>query len=404
MSGLAIKIPGPSGSAFAIVAESDYTPTAAEHIYMQRLEFVLQNLAHEGTVTDPLESELTRERNTFIDRIRLDAGSWAVKPKPTRDADAGEALGQLYWHEGVNAERRSRIRQIPFLVSPEPDEPGKLVRDIKIGTRDVRIPRDKQNFKIQVDQAITVVKAAILDRDADLAWPPPAGQTQLSRWKSWLMRLTSFRQRTDSATRLDEYLRALAGIARVGLMNTDDTQTPFADFALAGFKEEFVAREAGAIKNNYVRRLGLHALFATAIAVIAYLLVIFFVPTDWIPWRFRNFLLLAAGAAVGTWLSFSIRRQILSFSDLATLEEDRLNPGLRILFMVALTTVVGLLLWTHAVTIVVGSFNTNFESSGSHAALIGALCGIAERSLAVAVGRRAQDFATGVGGNPKTTA
>jgi hypothetical protein len=39
--------------------------------------------------------------------------------------------------------------------------------------------------------------------------------------------------------------------------------------------------------------------------------------------------------AVGTWLSFSIRRVELGFDDLANLENDRLNPGLRILFIVA---------------------------------------------------------------------
>ena len=42
---------------------------------------------------------------------------------------------------------------------------------------------------------------------------------------------------------------------------------------------------------------------------------------------FRNFFLLAIGTTVGTWLSFSLRRQILTFDDLAVLEEDRLDFG-----------------------------------------------------------------------------
>jgi hypothetical protein len=53
------------------------------------------------------------------------------------------------------------------------------------------------------------------------------------------------------------------------------------------------------------------------------------------------------------------------------------------------------------VTIVVGNFRTNFQLTGSYAALIGALCGIAERSLAGRsdAGHSRQKF----GGNPRTT-
>ena len=103
-------------------------------------------------------------------------------------------------------------------------------------------------------------------------------------------------------------------------------------------------------------------------------------------------------------VSFSIRRVTLGFDDLANLENDRLDPGLRVLFIVALTAVVGLLFWTGAVTVGVGGFHTDFQLSGTHAVLIGALCGIAERAMATAVGRRAADFAAGVGGQPRTGA
>jgi hypothetical protein len=43
----------------------------------------------------------------------------------------------------------------------------------------------------------------------------------------------------------------------------------------------------------------------------------------------KAFLIAAAGAAIGTWLSFSIRRVELSFSQLAILEEDVLDPSVR---------------------------------------------------------------------------
>jgi hypothetical protein len=53
----------------------------------------------------------------------------------------------------------------------------------------------------------------------------------------------------------------------------------------------------------------------------------------------KAFLIAAAGAAIGTWLSFSIRRVELSFSQLAILEEDVLDPSVRIVFVIGLTLI-----------------------------------------------------------------
>jgi hypothetical protein len=114
--------------------------------------------------------------------------------------------------------------------------------------------------------------------------------------------------------------------------------------------------------------------------------------------EYRNFFLLAAGTSVGTWLSFSLRRVILSFLDLAALEEDRLDPTMRVLFIIALASVVGLLFRTKAVTVGIGNFQSDFTLSGSYALLIGLLLGIAERTMATAVSKHAGDFAGGIGG------
>jgi hypothetical protein len=187
-------------------------------------------------------------------------------------------------------------------------------------------------------------------------------------------------------------------------MNLDKSQTPFAELSLKSLKEEFVAREGGIVKNDYLLKLGFAASIAVILSLVGYAVMGGFlltsdtgIVTDYA--AFRNFFLLWAGAAIGTWLSFSIRRVVLTFADLAVLEEDRLNPGFRILFMLALTTVIGLLFWTGMVSIKVGSFTTDFiaPDHGTTAFLIGALCGIAERSMASAVGRRAEDFAASVG-------
>jgi peptidoglycan biosynthesis protein MviN/MurJ (putative lipid II flippase) len=118
----------------------------------------------------------------------------------------------------------------------------------------------------------------------------------------------------------------------------------------------------------------------------------------------RNFFLLITGAAIGTWLSFSLRREVLTFEDLAVLERDQLDPGTRVVFIAGLVVVAGLLFWSRAITVGIGDFGT-FEAMhqhGSWALLAGLLAGIAERALATVVSKRAGDFAGAIGG--KTTA
>ena len=137
------------------------------------------------------------------------------------------------------------------------------------------------------------------------------------------------------------------GIARVGLQGTDPSLVALASQSLDALREEFVAIEAGRVKNRYLGRLGRRCLIAAIISVFGYWMC----RDGWwagysVPHDFRNFFLLTAGTAVGTWLSFSLRRVILTFLDLAALEEDRLDPTMRVLFVLALASVVGLLFWT----------------------------------------------------------
>lgn len=380
---------------FELIAATDYTPTPQEQAYLDRQRDFLRTLADIKADADAAGPERVRVRDGCVRELRKSVDEFLKCARGAeRDRLATAGTYRSYALEGRYRERILRVEAIPFVVTTVPPDATALVTDIRIDVRDVRIPEDKQRFKVDIDQAATVVKATIAGSESE----------QLPRPLRWLARVADFaqtQQRIDPQQKLSEYLRALAGIARVGLMNVDTTQTPFAALALNGFKAEFVAREAGVVKNNYVLRLGLHALAALLVAVAFYLIARHMADGS-LMFRFRNFFVLVAGAAVGTWLSFSIRRVELGFNDLANLENDRLNPGLRVLFIIALTTVVGLLFWTKAVTVGVGEFQSNFQMSGTHAALIGALSGIAERAMATAVGRRAEDFAAGVGGQPRS--
>lgn len=201
----------------------------------------------------------------------------------------------------------------------------------------------------------------------------------------------------STADRLhDEFLRKLEGVARVGLMGN---RPAIATVALAHLRDQFTARVAGRIKNSYARSLGCACLVAVALCS---LLRVAIGQSWWLfsdPWWSgkQNLLMLFVGAALGTWLSFLVRRVALTFDDLAIVEADLLDPSLRVLFVLGLTTLVGLLFWTSAVQIAVGGLQTaSFKASGSISVLIGAFCGLSERALATAIAGRAAGFIGGL--------
>jgi hypothetical protein len=200
------------------------------------------------------------------------------------------------------------------------------------------------------------------------------------------------------STKFSEYFSRLTELARASL---GQDQVRLGRLALVALQNEIVTREAGGVKNGYIRRLGGWALFFGLLATAAYLYCRYW----YLNWpggpelhRFREFFSMLAGCFLGTWLSFSIRRVQLGFEDLARLEEDSLDPSIRLLFVAGLTVVIGLLLATRAVVITIGGFNSAFLDSGTAAVLIGCLCGIGEIGLPAAVARRASEFVAVLGG------
>lgn len=402
MADFVVSPPGP-GVGLQVTAAGGYTSTPGVTSWLAYVNAFAARLAALGADgNDPAAQQIGQERDHAITRLQVSIQKVADTALSARDDAASEAVLDAIWDEAVLAERLAPapLGQEPFVVTAVKASTSGQLTDLRIAVRDGPIPAEKQQFKMQLDQVLTVIRTVLSNADEEPL--VPQGGTRYARLRAAWRLLDGVEPVDRAGARLDEYLRALLAIAKIRLMSKDPTQTPFVTLHLTSFKEEFVVREAGKIKNRYVRRLGLRAVTALAAAALLFIGTKLLIPDTWILFRFRNFLLLAGGAAVGTWLSFAIRRQVLSFADLDTLEEDRLNPALRILFMIALTTVVGLILWTGMVVIEVGQFRSDFTMNGSYAVLIGALCGIAERSLSGAVGQRAAQFAAGVGGNPKT--
>src|SRR5262249_18536213 len=138
------------------------------------------------------------------------------------------------------------------------------------------------------------------------------------------------REKDRAARLLDEYVMKCAGIARIGLQGD---LPGFATLALDGLRAEFVSQEAGRIKNAYLRRLGVAAGIAAVLFFAGFAATKYFQCTGLVG-QHRAFLLAAGAASIGTWLSFSVRRVTLSFNDLGMLEDDLLDPSIRVLFVV----------------------------------------------------------------------
>jgi hypothetical protein len=189
--------------------------------------------------------------------------------------------------------------------------------------------------------------------------------------------------------KFEEALTKLLSLAQVGLVGQSPS-TSVAEAALESLQNEIVDREAGRVKNDYMIKLGKWALaFCVAGAVLYFLS-----GTEWSPSQprdYRNFFLLWSGCMIGVWCSFAARKAVLTFFDLARIEEDRLDPPLRLIFSGMLTFILGLIFLTGFANVVVGAFEgAKFIHDGAVALLIGALSGIAEKALPVAILQRAQ--------------
>lgn len=295
------------------------------------------------------------------------------------------AADNVFVHRGLYLAMLNRLDRSLFVVREKLEEGGATDVQIRVATAlpppDDKVPPDKQDLYVALDGAVNVIKTVYM-----------GGEDDRHGWRSRLVGGVVAADRDVVRRRglLDSYMRKLAGIGRLGL---EAQHTQLAGLALTSLKAEFVLQEAGRIKNAYARRLGISAVLVAVLALELCWLGKTFPAFDFF---LPGFTLAAAGAALGTWLSFSIRRVTLAFEDLAALEEDRLDPALRILFVVALTMTVCLLFHTKAVNLEIGMLKTA-ELDGATALLVGVLSGIAERALATAVSGRATTFARAIG-------
>ncbi len=243
-------------------------------------------------------------------------------------------------------------------VEPRTGEDGSPDINFRLLKRDP--PQEQRNLKEAVERALVVVKAL-------------------------------YHQPADDQKRR-EAVAKLVALSQVGLVGSNASPKVAFD-ALRALKDEIVEREAGPIKNRYMRKLGK---WSTIFGSLSFLFYIMYNHVPSFPFgeisRYRNFFLVWTGCMAGAWASFASRKVRLTFSDLVALEEDRIEPQLRLIFTGVLTIILAFVFTTGAADIHIGDFRTsNILNSGSVALLMGAFAGLAEKTLPSTVLSRANN-------------
>jgi len=175
---------------------------------------------------------------------------------------------------------------------------------------------------------------------------------------------------------------SLLSLAQVGLAG-NNPQIKIARDNLKQFKNDIVLKEGKRIKNGYWGKLGINAFILAALPW----------PIVWIghyPKHLVSIAMLWSGCMAGVWLSFGMRKAILSYDDLGQLEKDQMDPLKRLIFCGILAIFVGLYISTQATKIIIADYSLSAPLENPLVALLlGACCGISEIVLPKMVGKMA---------------
>lgn len=349
---------------------------------------------------------------------------------PTEEGEAFRSLltARLKAHEDTLGELHREAKE--YIAGSVAAERAALNAPIRLGRHNLQVERlsgnlfncalvlDGQQYAVDLDISITkglpppldkpslAQQALFADIAAALTIVKAVHETTIDRFARAGEKDDARGERESHRARLrqDKLIRDLNGIADVGLT---DGFVDMATLTLASRKAEFVAMEAPRIKNGYVLNLGRwSAAFSLLALVVSWMAAQAGNELQWMPAAFGGiypFAIASIGAAIGTWLSFSIRRVGLTFEQLAVPEEDMLHPAFRVLFVLGLTLVVMLIFFTGVMNVEIGALKTTLLNSRNGqteaiSLLIGMFCGIAERGLSSAVALRAIDFVSSIGG------
>jgi hypothetical protein len=384
---------------FDTVIVSGYVPGSDEQAFLDCVEAAKSEFATDkgndvaGGFSPAVIKSREAQRKKTAEELRS-----LIEDSPTIRQSAKAAVERVVLRRGRYHALRDRLARRLFNVSlksepkkPADDDNSDLILDINLlgglpPPQDMP-SADKLELYVQINKALTVVRT-VCERIDD---------SSARGLRAWIFGPNKDLQKRARLLQA-EFLEKLHGAAWIGL---ELEFTAMAKLTLAEVRNEFFVREAGRIKNMYVRRLGAWAGVTALLLILSYIeLYIGSLPWSW-GYDHKSFLLAAGGAAIGAWASFSVRQVQFSFDDLVMVEESSLDPPMRVLFVIVLTMATCLLFWNGAINLEIGNLKTQaepFRQSGSIALLIGLFCGLSERALATAIAGRASAFVKGVAG------
>ncbi|MCJ7579000.1 MAG: hypothetical protein MUP98_00525 [Candidatus Aminicenantes bacterium] len=241
-----------------------------------------------------------------------------------------------------------------FLVYPDKENPKDIHFEYVSGIE--KIPGEQLELREEIDRVLVVLRA-LFPNENDINF--------------------------------NEYFRPLLSLAQAGLVG-ENAQPKLAKGALDALKNEILAREAGRVKNKYMKNLGKKAFLFGGLPLFIGLIFYWIAPQLRLLW---TYLLLWAGCMAGVWLSFGARKADYRFEDLHIPEKDRLEPSVRLVFSGLISIIFGLLFATGAIEMKVGGILlSNFISNFQIALLLGMILGFSETTLPSALASKASSF------------
>jgi hypothetical protein len=237
------------------------------------------------------------------------------------------------------------------------------------------IPPDQLKLKADIETTMMTLKAILYDKN------------EQARPKTM----------TANQHRYAAYQIKLLGIAETGLQTPADPNS--ARQPLEALQADILLREGPRVKNKYMKRLGVAAAALAAVSAVAYLVLRNNPQASDLLYAYRNLFVLLTGTMIGTWLSFGLRRSKIVFKDLSALEEDMMEPAVRLIFTGLIAITIAFVFRTGMINVNIGGLNSaHLLANGSSALLIGMLLGVSELALPGVLTRRASQFVSEVGG------
>lgn len=237
-----------------------------------------------------------------------------------------------------------------FLVAENEDEEFDISFQVNSTMTD-DIPKNQQELYVKAESACNIIKAL---------------------------------EHTDKQIK-KKYFDKLLSLSRVGLV-ANPAQTETAEFALMKLKEEIVLVEGRRIKNHYMKLLGLDALIIGMIASMVAEVCFYFTGWSWC----ISALCIIIGALAGTWVSFGARKFEIEFEDIASLENDKMTPVIRLIYIAITALIFALLMNVGLIDVKVGNVDISKAFTSIKPALvIGILCGLVESKIGIQVYKKA---------------